>query len=124
MLLVVRDAVHQVQAVALQGGQQQGDLLGRVLEVVVHRDDHLEPRLPDAGDQGVVLAVVARQVDRADALDAAGQLQGRLPGVVRAPVHHEDHLVGDRQAAKDVRQPGHQRREGPRGAVTRNDHRH
>ena len=51
---------------------QVGDLLGRVLAVVVHGDDPRAPGLGEAGEVGVVLAVVAQEA------------HGHDPGVGRA----------------------------------------
>lgn len=85
-----------------------------MLQVVVHGDDDLERRLPDAGDQRVVLPVVPGQADRPDGVDPAGQLGGGLPRVVRASVDDEDHLVPDGQTVKDRHESVHQRRKGPR----------
>ena len=58
VLFALRRAVHHVVAL-LQLGQQLGQLLRRVLEIVVHRHDHRAARCPNPTQQGVVLAVVA-----------------------------------------------------------------
>ena len=50
---------------------EQQRLVGRVLQVVVHGDDVVAGRLAHAGEVGVVLAVVAQQVERDDVGDRA-----------------------------------------------------
>ncbi len=92
----------------MSAATQGCDLLRRVLEVVVHRDDRVELGRPYARENGVVLTVVAGQVDRLDLLMLMGQPSGNVPGVVRAAVDDQDHLVLVRSGVTRREKPIHE----------------
>ena len=46
-------------------GEQLRDLLRRMLQIVVHRDEDLAARRADSGQKGVVLTVVAHEMEPA-----------------------------------------------------------
>ena len=93
-MLVARRAVDDVVA-AVELGEQLRDLLRRVLEVVVDRDDDRAVRRADPGEERVVLSVVPHQVDPADARVRRGELLDPLPArVVAAVVDEHDLVVG------------------------------
>jgi hypothetical protein len=75
-------------------GQQLRDLLRRVLQVVVDRDDHFPPP-PSAtpASSALLLAVVPHQVDPADSGIAFGKAARFDPSSVDAAVVDENELV-------------------------------
>jgi len=64
-----------------------------VLEVVVEGEGELVAGLPDATEQGVVLAVVPQQPDAAHPGVFSGELLDHGPGAGAAVVVREDQLV-------------------------------
>ena len=72
-----------------------------MLEIVVNGDDGVEASRPDAAEQGVVLAVIAHQVDRPQRGILARQLLDHVPGVIPAAVVDDDHLRVASQALAD-----------------------
>ncbi len=84
--------VHDVEAL-VQLGKEFRDLLGRVLEVVIERDDDLVSRCADPGQESVVLSGVSHQVEAADEVVGGRQLDDPSPARVAAAVVHEDELV-------------------------------
>src|SRR4051812_1063675 len=63
----LRSAVNDVEAV-IELVEKCTDLRRRVLEVVIHRDDHVVASAADPGEQRVVLPVVSHEVEAADEL--------------------------------------------------------
>ena len=69
--------------------QQPRDLLRRLLQVVVHRDDDVVAARTNAAQECVVLTVVAHQVDalisgwRPHSASIVAQLVSRLPSLTR-----------------------------------------
>ena len=78
---------------ALDGGEQAGDVLGRVLEVAVHRHDDLAARPREPRVHGRVLAEVPLEPDGAHAGVAGVQALELGERPVRRPVVDEDQLV-------------------------------
>ena len=64
--LLVVIGVDDLMAALLRVGEEALDLLRRVLQIVVHRDDVGARRVAQPGHHRVVLAVIARQVDEGD----------------------------------------------------------
>jgi hypothetical protein len=91
-MLLRRRAVDDVVP-ARQLVEQLRDLLGWVLEVVVDRDDDLSRRGADACQQGVVLAVVAHQLDPVDTRVLRRDLGNAHGALVDAAVVDEHDLV-------------------------------
>jgi hypothetical protein len=77
-------------------------LVGRVLQVVVEGDDVVAGRLPETGQVGVVLPVVAEQVQRHDVGPGARLLGDDLPAPVLAAVVDEDQLVAQPGSLEDL----------------------
>ncbi len=86
-----RRSVDEVDVVA-QRPEEQRDLIGRVLEIVVDGEDERESSLPQSGEDGVVLSVVAKQRESPNPGEFGRQLDDRRPRAVAAPVVDEDDL--------------------------------
>jgi hypothetical protein len=82
-------AIHHVGA-AIELREKARDVLGRVLQVVVDRDDRVSAGGADTGEQRVVLAVVAQEIEAPEIRVPGGQLGDLRPGVVGAAVVDED----------------------------------
>ena len=102
-VLVDRDAVDQVDSVG-ERLEQPGNLLGRVLEVVVHRDDGGEPRRTHAGEDRIVLAVVSGQPKPPNRRVLVRDGANDVPGVVGTSVDHEQNFVRGRVLLQHRRQ--------------------
>ena len=88
MMLRAWCAIYHIVSV-VQPLKQFRDLFRWVLQIVVQSDDSVVPRRPDAAEQGIVLAVIAHQVDAADPGVLQGQLLHDFPTPVPAAVVHE-----------------------------------
>ncbi len=76
-------------------GQELADLLGRILQVGVERDDHVALDHGESGEDGRVLAEVAREFHDHDAIRVPRGLGSQqVDRFVAAAVVHEDDLVG------------------------------
>ena len=84
---------------------QQEQLVGRVLQVVVHGDDVVAGGLAQAGEVGVVLAVVAQQVEGDDVRRAAGAVGDDVPAPVAAAVVDQHDLVAQARGLEDLDDP-------------------
>ncbi len=94
-------------------GQQAGDLLRRILQVGIERDDALAAHVLEAGDDRHVLAVVGVEQDDPRHVGSGQELvleQRRR--AVAAAVVDEDDLVRDMQRVERRIQPGEQARAG------------
>ena len=100
-LLAVEAAEDDVVALHRLLDEQQR-LVGRVLQVVVEGDHVVAGRLPHAGDVGVVLAVVAQQVERDDVRALRGPGADDVPAAVAAAVVDEDDLVAQPGGLEDL----------------------
>ena len=80
-------------------------LVGRVLEVVVHGDDEVAGGLAEAGEVGVVLAVVAQEVEGHDVRGGARAVGDHLPAAVLAAVVDQDQLVAQAGVLEDLDDP-------------------
>ena len=87
-------------------------LLWRMLEVIVHGDDHFVAGQADTAQGRVMLPVIAHQVDPAHAWILPCQRLNDLPALVRAVIIDQDHLIMIGKAGKHSIQPFHQVREG------------
>src|SRR5581483_1527712 len=77
-------AVNEVEVARLQGVEQHRNLFGQVLEVVVHGDDHIAPRMAEAAHQRVVLTEIPHELNR-----------GHDPRITLVqPLHDSPRLVG------------------------------
>src|SRR5665648_104388 len=92
MLLLTGHAIDEVDLPRGKRGEQGEDLIRAVLEVVVHRHDDLVLDASDPGEQSVVLAVVATQLDRSDFGVGCRELLGDVFSAVDAAVDDEHNL--------------------------------
>ena len=118
----LRRAVDRVVTLA-ELFEQLRDLLGGVLQVVVHRHDDVVACGADAAQQCIVLAEVAHQVDAADPVVPGGELLDHPPAAVAAPVVDEDELIGRSGLLEHGPEPGHQLGRRGLAVVDRNDDR-
>src|SRR5438045_2536990 len=122
MMLRAWCAIYHIVSV-VQPLKQFRDLFRWVLQIVVQSDDSVVPRRPDAAEQGIVLAVIAHQVDAAQSLILATQVHDALPASIAAAVVHEDHLVRQVELLKHRREATHERAERQCAVVDRDDNR-
>src|SRR5262245_4294921 len=88
MLFHLSDTVDDVVSLA-KSRDQLCDLLGRMLEVVVHRDGDLVLRRSNAAQERAVLAIVTQQVDAAQPRSLGGKPRDDVPATVAAAVVDE-----------------------------------
>ncbi len=87
-------APHGVVAL-LQLGNELGNVFGEVLKVGVQSDHHLAPGGLKAGEDGLVLAEVADELDNPDLPGMAlMEVREKIPGAVGGAVVHENNLEG------------------------------
>ena len=68
-------------------------LLGRMLQIVIHRNDELAPRLFQSADNSTKLTNVVKQVKPSNPRIALGQVFDFRPGhIVRAGIIHQHYL--------------------------------
>ncbi len=103
-LLALEPPEHHVVPVE-HGVDEDQRLVRRVLQVVVHRDDVVTGRLAQPGQVGVVLAVVAQQVEGDDVLGVPRAVGDDLPAAVLAAVVDEDQLVPQTGSPEDLEDP-------------------
>ena len=85
---------HKVVTVFGDHPVQFGDLVGAVLQVGVHRDDHVSLGPLETAVQAGGFAVIATELDRVYHFRVlAFKRFDHFPGVVRAPVIDKDYLV-------------------------------
>jgi len=68
------------------------DFFGRMLQVVVDRDDSRAPSRPNPGQHRIVLTVVAHEIERMNRAVVASEFPYDVPGAVRASVVDEQDL--------------------------------
>ena len=93
MLLRLRRSIDDVVSL-FKPGKQPRNFFRWILEVVVNRDDKLVICLADAAQQGVMLAVVAHQVDAVKPMETFGQRDDGFPASITAAIVDEDYLEG------------------------------
>ena len=107
-LLVARD---EVIAFILDHVVEARDLVGRVLEVSVHGDDHIALSLLKTAVESRALTVVAPELDSLDVAVLLRQLLDDVPGVVSGTVVDKDDLVREVVGLHDALDPGVQFRQ-------------
>ena len=108
----VRAHAADVVGAGVHRGEQLADLLRRVLQVGVERDDALAAHALEAGDDRHVLAVVRVEQHDARHVRPRGELVLQQRGrAVAAAVVDEDHFVGDAERVERRIQPREQRRQ-------------
>ena len=103
MVFVVGSPVDDVDP-PTQLPEELADLLRRVLQVVVERDDDAVARRADPAQQRVVLSVVAAHADAVEALVAFGEPFDHGPCVVASAVLDQDDLVAVGELVEGVGQ--------------------
>ncbi len=103
-------------------GDEPGYLLRRMLQVIVHGDDDAEPGHPDAGEKGIVLAIVPHEVDAPDPRVPLHQTCDDLPARIPAAVVHEDEFVPAAGPLQHGVEPGHQVGQDLAAVVHRDHH--
>ena len=122
MFFVLRRAIDDIETLR-QHRQQFGDLLGRMLQIVIHGDDHVILRGADAAQQRIVLAIVAHQVDGMNPGMAICQLADYVPASVRAAVVDQHQFVVGRNPVEHSLQALDQFGQDGFAAVNRHHHR-
>src|SRR5947209_2618372 len=97
VLLFVVEGVDDLVPGALRVGEKALHFLWWVLQIVIHRDDMRPARVTQSGHDGVVLAIIAREIDQRDR-DAGPLDEGAAnsEAVVRTGVIDQHDLVSAR----------------------------
>src|SRR5581483_8288147 len=101
-------------------GEEPWNLLGRVLEVGVERDDDVRARVRESGEDRRMLPDVPGERDDRDALVPGGDREQDVERPVAAAVVDVDHLGGPIERLADGAQAGLERGK-PRGLVEYRD---
>ena len=109
LLLVPR---HEVVSVFLNHPVEFRNLVGAVLKVGIHGDDHIALRLLESAEQGWRLAVVAAELDALCLFVLGSQFFYHLPRAVGASVVHENHFVAVAVLVHYPLNPGKEFRQG------------
>src|SRR4029079_780831 len=120
VLLGQRGPVHDVSA-CIETGEEGGDLLRRVLQIIVERDRAIEPGSTDPTEDRVVLAVVAAELHTSDSLVVPREVADHRPRAVRTGVLDEDDLVRLAQPADGLGETSYKLSQRLRRAVHRDD---
>ena len=88
-------AADQIVALLLDHVVEARDLVGAVLQVSVHRDDHVALGAGEAALQTGGLPIVAAELHAPHMGVLLAKLLDDAPGVVRATIVDEDDLVGE-----------------------------
>ena len=64
VLFCLRRAINDIESL-FQLFEQSRDFFGRMLQIVIHRHDHVVLRRADAAEQRIMLAIVAHQIQSA-----------------------------------------------------------
>src|SRR4029079_8700882 len=120
VLLGQRGPVHDVRA-CIETGEERGDLLRRVLQVIVKRDRAIEPGGTDPTEDRVVLAVVAAELHTSDSRVVPREVADRRPRAVRTCVLDEDDLVRLAQPADGLGETSYKLSQRLRRAVHGDD---
>src|SRR5437660_5861290 len=118
MPFLLRRPVHYVVPFG-QLLQQSRDLLGRMLEIIVHGDDDLVPSSPDATQERVVLAVIAHQADAPDPGIGFPELRNDPPTRINAAVVYKYELEPRGSSLQRHAQPLREVPKNPSGVVHR-----
>src|SRR6185312_1498072 len=89
---LLEDAVDQ-RVVVVTGRKQGGYRLGRMLKIVVHRDNPLAASMRDAADGGRVLAEIPAKAQSTHARVLCGDRADHAPGFGLAAVVDQDHFM-------------------------------
>src|SRR5581483_12148304 len=92
-----------------------------MLEIVIHRDDHIETRGADPAQQRIVLAKIPHEIDATDVRIIRGQLGYDRPALIRAAVIHQHDLEFERYRLKNNLQTGNQLLYDRSAAIDRDD---
>jgi len=132
VLAVLAPAADDVVVALFEHVAEAADFLGRILAVAVQRHDDRCAGRPESGHQRSGLAVIAGQVDDAEARLAGRQFIQQRPGPIAAPVIHDDQLEAPalgRQRPHELRNDGRnagfllEDRHDDRNFGTRREHR-
>jgi hypothetical protein len=86
------NSIHDIVAI-VKCYDQLRNLLRRVLEVIIHRNDNVIASSADTEKQRVVLAKVAHQAKPEDLRTALCEVLHDRPASINASVVNQDHLV-------------------------------
>jgi hypothetical protein len=85
VLFVEGSSVHHVVAF-IQLGQKRRQLVRRMLQVVIHCCHNFVASFANAAQQGIVLAIVAQQVEASNERVLPGQRADPLPAFIAAAI--------------------------------------
>ena len=122
VLTVLLPAGHHVVAFLRDFLVQAGDLVGGVLQVGVHGDDHVALRLVETAVQRSGFAVVAPEADAVHQRIGRRKALDNLPGGIGAAVVDHYYLVGIAFGEHDPLNPGFELGKGFRFVEQGNDY--
>ena len=117
-------ARHQIVPLVEDHMPQSRNLVRRVLQVGVHRENHLAACFGETAIQSGGFAVVASELDPPHRRKPLVQTLDHAPRTIAGTVVHQDHLVGQTLAASYAVDPFDQLRQGLFLVVKRNDDRY
>ena len=117
-------ARHQIVPFVEDHTPQSRNLVRRVLQVGVHRENHLAARFSETAIQGGGFAVVASELDPPHRRKPLVQIFDHAPRTIAGTVVHQDYLVRQTLAASHAIDPFDQLRQRLLLVIERNDDRY
>ena len=103
-------ATDQIEALLQHAALQFGHLIGTVLQIRIHGDDHSAAHYAESRVQGRTFALVPGKAQSDDPVAVFGlELLHHLPRTIGGSVVHKHHLIG--AARQHVVDPGHELRQ-------------
>ena len=116
-----RRAVDYVES-RVELDEQLGQLLRRMLQVVIHGDGRFKAGGADAGEDGIVLSIVPHHAKAAHPRVLDRESLDDRPTFITTTVVDEDQLMGQARRLEHRSEPGDKVRQDSSAVVDRHDH--